>query len=60
MPNKSSTTDKAKRKVVKKLDKIIEICTRWKKHIIEKTSVGEELLLEFEEEDIIDILSDLF
>ena len=56
MPN----VDKARRRVVCKLNKIIEICSRWKKHIIEKTSVGEELLLEFEEEDIIDILSDLF
>ena len=56
MPN----TDTARRKVVKKLTKIIEICTRWKNEIIQKTSVGEELLLEFKEEDIIDILSDLF
>ena len=57
MPN----IDKARIRVVIKLDKIIKICSRWKRHIIEKTSVGEELLLEFEEEDIIiDILSDLF
>ena len=56
MPN----VDKARRKVVCKLDKIIEICIRWKRYIIEKTSIGEELLLEFKEEDIIDILSDLF
>ena len=56
MPN----VDKARRKVVSKLNTIIKICTRWKREIMEKTSVGEELLLEFEEEDIIDILSDLF
>ena len=42
------------------LDEIIQICSGWKKHIEEKTKVGKELLIEFEEEDIIDILSDMF
>ena len=43
-----------------KLYEIIKICSAWKKNIIEDTSIGEELLLEFEQEDIIDILSDMF
>ena len=45
---------------IETLDKIIEICTEWKRHIMEKTEIGKELLEEFEEEDIIDILSDMF
>ena len=47
-------------KSIKMLDEIIEICTSWKKHIVERTKIGKELLIEFEEEDIIDILSDMF
>ena len=45
---------------IETLDKIIEICTEWKRHIMEKTETGMELIEEFEEEDIIDILSDMF
>ena len=45
---------------IETLDKIIEICTEWKRHIIEKTETGMELLEEFEEDDIIEILSDMF
>ena len=42
------------------LKEIIEICTEWLRHIEEKTETGIELIREFEEEDIIDVLSDLF
>ena len=42
------------------LQEIIEICTCWKKHIEEKTSIGNELVKEFERQDIIDILSGMF
>ena len=45
---------------IETLKKIIEICTKWLGHIEEKTETGIELIKEFEEEDIIDILSDLF
>ena len=45
---------------IETLDKIIEICTKWKRHIEEKTETGIELIEEFEEEDILEILLDMF
>ena len=53
MPNKS-------RKSIKTLDKIIQVCEVWKDHITKKTEIGKELLVEFEEEGIIEVLSDMF
>ena len=45
---------------IETLKKIIEICTEWLGHIEKKTEIGIELIEEFEDEDIIDILSDMF
>ena len=45
---------------IETLDKIIEICTEWKRHIEERTETGIELEEEFEEGDILEILSDMF
>ena len=53
MPNKS-------RKSIKTLDKIIKVCEAWKEHIEKDTEIGKELLVEFEEEGIIEVLSDMF
>ena len=50
---------KKSRKSIKTLDGIIEICIYWKKQIVEKTDEGKKLLEEFEEEDILDVLSDM-
>ena len=47
-------------KSIKTLNKIIQVCEAWKKHIVEKTEIGKELLVEFEEEGIIEVLSDMF
>ena len=51
MPNKP-------RKCIKTLDKIIDICTSWKEHIVNKTEKGKDLLIEFEEEGVLEVLSD--
>ena len=45
---------------IETLDKIIEICTEWKRHIEEKTEIGKELLEEFEEDDILEVLFEMF
>ena len=52
MPNES-------RKYVRTLEYIIKVCNRWKEHIEEKTEIGKELLVEFKEEGILEVLSDL-
>ena len=53
MPNSLS------RKYIKTLEYIIKVCNRWKEQIEEKTEIGRELLIEFEEEGILEVLSDL-
>ena len=53
MPRKAFTS-------IETLNKIIEICTEWKRHIEEKTETGIELEEEFEEEDILEVLTDMF
>ena len=45
---------------IETLDKIIEICTEWKRHIEEKTEVGMELEEEFEDGEMLEILVDMF
>ena len=45
-------------KSIRILNEIIEICTRWKQEILRNTEDGKELLKEFEEESIIEVLSD--
>ena len=47
------------RKYIKTLEYIIKVCNRWKEHIEEKTEIGKELLVEFKEEGILEVLSDL-
>ena len=49
---------KKSRKVIAKLEEIIDVCIYWKEKIIEKTDEGKKLLEEFEGEDILDVLSD--
>ena len=46
------------RKYVKTLQEIIDVCNRWIEHIEGKTEKGKELLIEFEEEGILEVLSD--
>ena len=46
------------RKYIKTLEEIIEVCNRWKEHIEDKTEKGKDLLIEFEEEGILEVLSD--
>ena len=46
------------RKYIKTLENIIKVCNRWKEHIEEKTEKGKDLLVEFEEEGILEVLSD--
>ena len=48
-----------RRKYIKTLEYIIKVCERWKEHIEGKTDIGKELLIEFEEEGILEVLSDL-
>ena len=45
-------------KTIKTLDDIINICTYWKKQILGKTEEGKEILEEFKEESVIEVLSD--
>ena len=47
------------RKYIRTLEYIIKVCNRWKEHIEEKTEIGKELLVEFREEGILEVLSDL-
>ena len=49
---------KESRKVIKKLNLIIEVCIYWKERIANDTNEGKKLLEEFEGEDILDVLSD--
>ena len=49
---------KNSRKVIKKLNQIIEVCIYWKEKIAYDTEEGKKLLEEFEGEDILDVLSD--
>ena len=52
MPNKS-------RKHVRTLEYIIKVCNRWIEQLEAKTELSKELLEEFEEEGILEVLSDL-
>ena len=52
MPSKS-------RKYIKTLEDIIKVCDHWKEQIEDKTEKGKYLLLEFEEEGILEVLSDI-
>ena len=45
---------------IETLKKIIEICTEWKRHIEERTETGIELEEEFEEDDILEVLFEMF
>ena len=45
-------------KVIAKLTEIIQLCTYWRESIIGKTKEGLEILEEFKEEEIIEVLSD--
>ena len=45
---------------IETLDKLIAICTEWKRHIEEKTEVGIELEEEFEDGEMLEILMDMF
>ena len=49
---------KKSRKAISKLKEIIDVCIYWKEQILEKTEKGNEILEEFEGEDILDVLSD--
>ena len=44
----------------KMLDEIIKVCQTWKKHIDDRTSTGKELAAEFDRQDIIDLLGNMF
>ena len=44
----------------KMLQEIISVCETWKKHIDEKTSIGKELAAEFDRQDVIELLHDMF
>ena len=47
------------RKYIRTLEYIIKVCQRWKDQIEDESDLGRELLLEFEEEGVLEVLSSL-
>ena len=45
-------------KSIRILNEIIEICTKWLQDISENNEDGKEILKEFEEESVVEVLSD--
>ena len=43
---------------IKTLQEIIDLCDRFIEHIKDKTDMGKDLLIDFEEEGVLEVISD--